>query len=95
MVQCLPGLPGLLSYKETELGGACLPPQPSAPGRKLQEDHKFKVILGYLRELEASLEYKRQGERREGEKKEREKKRGERTEEMGAGEPRRDRVADT
>lgn len=60
-------------------------PATSAPGRQLQEDHKFKVILGYLRELEASLEYKRQGGRREGGREEREKKGGERTEEMGAG----------
>lgn len=69
-------------------------PATSAPGRQLQEDHKFKVILGYLRELEASLEYKRQGGRREGGREEREKKRREDRRDGGGG-PRRDRVADT
>lgn len=44
-VQCLPDMPGLPSYTETGLGGAC--PVISAAGR-WQEGHKFKVILDYL-----------------------------------------------
>lgn len=67
------------------------PSATSASGRQPQEDHKFKVILGYLRELEARLGYKNgKVEGGRGEKKERREDRRD-----GGGGPRRDRVADT
>lgn len=84
----------MLSYTETELGGACLPPQlhQLQGGRQPQDDHKFKVILGYLRELETRLGYKNgKVEGGRGEKKEERREDGR----DGGGGPRRDRVADT
>lgn len=88
-IQCLPGLPGLLSYTETELGGghAC-PSATSASERLSQDDHKFKVILGYLGSLRPDWVTRmarwKEGGREEREEREKPRRR-ERTEEMGAG----------